>query len=280
VRWVICALMAVAFAPSAYAGDFDVLRGPVPTYHWGGFYAGGQVGFSSANGNFTSATQSNLAYILRNTQINEDEGISNWSVLQPQTSTGAGNFGGFAGYNVEWQDIVLGLELNYNRVSLSTSTSGAEERTFFDSNNLPANHNYFYDVRAGAQASLQMTDIAQLRTRAGVEVSNYLPYTFLGFAVGRANYANTATVEYTAVDEPAVTNPPTTPLPDLAFGPVSQGQSQGNAYLYGISGGFGTDIGITPNIFLRGELEYIYFFPVDGIHVTVASARVGAGIKF
>ena len=29
--------------------------------------------------------------------------------------------------------------------------------------------------------------------------------------------------------------------------------------------GVGIDVALTQNIFLRGELEYIYFFPVDGI---------------
>jgi len=280
VRWVICALMAVAFAPSAYAGDFDVLRGPVPTYRWGGFYAGGQVEYSSANVNFGTATANDVAFILRNTTIEADEGLSQWAVLPPVNSKNGTGVGGFVGYNVEWEDLVLGLEADYNRVSFTASSSGSEERSFVDNNNIPAGHSYFYDATVSAKSELQMTDIATFRARAGWELSNFLPYGFFGFALGRANYTTSASVQYTAVDYPAVTTPPTTPLPDLDFGPVTQGQSQDGAYVYGFSTGFGTDIGITPNIFLRGELEYIYFFPIDGIHVTIASARVGAGIKF
>lgn len=279
VRRVICAAIVLACAPNAYAGDFDILRGTVPTYHWGGFYAAGQVGFSSANANFGTATRSEVAFILRNTTINADEGLSNWAVLPSQRSTGAGGLGGFVGYNVEWQDIVLGLEANYNRVSLTTSSSGSESRTFFDSNGLPSGHNYFYNATVSAQSSLHMTDIATFRARAGVEVSNFLPYGFVGFALGRANYSNSANVQFTAVDEPAAQVPPLTPLPSLAFN-QSQGQAQDSTFVYGVTTGIGTDIGLLPNVFLRGELEYIYFFPVDGIHVTVASARVGAGVKF
>ncbi len=280
MRWIVCAAMVLSFAPSAFAGDFDVLRGTQPTYNWGGFYFAGQIGYSTSQDNFSDATTSNVAYILRNTLIQQDEDISSWQVLQSTRSTGSDNIGGFVGYNAQWQDIVLGLEANYNRVSLTAETSGSEERTFFDSKNLPANHNYFYDVNVSAQAMMQVTDIATFRARAGVAVSNYLPYGFIGFAVGRANYSNSATVEYTAVDEPAVTNPPTPPLPEMFFGPAAQGRSQDSVYMYGVSTGGGVDIGLTRNIFLRGELEYIYFFPYDGIQVSVASARVGAGLKF
>ena len=172
------------------------------------------------------------------------------------------------------------MEANYNRVSLKTSSADSEERSFVDSNNIPSGHHYFYDATVSEQASMEITDIATFRARAGWAFSNYLPYGFVGFAVGRANVSNTASVQYTAVDYPDPTTPPTTPLPDIDFGPVTQGTSQDSAFIYGLTTGIGTDISLTQNVFLRGELEYIYFFPLDGIHVTVASARVGAGIKF
>jgi len=280
VRWVICAVLVCAFAPGAAAGDLFVLRGPQPTFQWGGVYFGGQVGYSSSNVNFSSAAGPDISYILRNTTIEADEGLSNWAVLPPVTSTGSVALGGFVGYNTQWDDVVLGMEANYNRVSLTASSSGIEERSFVDSKNIPAGHHYFYDATVAAQAAMQMTDIASFRARAGLAYGNLLPYGFFGLALGRANLSNSATVAYTAKDYPDPTTPPTTPLPDLDFGPVSQGVSQDSTYLYGVAMGFGTDIGLTPNLFVRGELEYDYFFPTDGIHVTVASARVGAGVKF
>jgi hypothetical protein len=33
-------------------------------------------------------------------------------------------------------------------------------------------------------------------------------------------------------------------------------------------------------LFVRGELEYIYFAPVDGIRLSISSARAGVGYKF
>jgi len=280
MRWVLSAVVVLALAPRAYAQDFGILRGSQPTYHWGGFYGGAQLGYSTSDANFGTAAASNIAFILRNTTIEADEGLSQWAVLPPTRSTGSFDVGGFVGYNTEWEEIVLGMELNYNRVSLKASSAGSEERGFVDSNNLPTGHHYFYDATVSAQSSLQMTDIATLRARAGLEYGIFLPYGFAGFAVGRVNYSNSATVKYTAQDFVDVQVPPLTPLPDLAFGPISQSSSQDSAYAYGFATGLGTDISLTSNIFVRGELEYIYFFPLNGIHVTVASARVGAGLKF
>ncbi len=275
MRWVV----VLALAPRAYAQDFGILRGTQPTYHWSGFYGGAQLGYSSADANFGNTTTSNVGYILRNTQIELDEGISQWVVLPNSRSSGGIDMGGFIGYNSEWENLIFGVELNYNRTSLKTSTSGTIARSFFDSNNLPPGHHYDYDLSVTGQASIQMTDIGEFRVRAGYEWSNFLPYGFAGFAVGRANYSNTATVEYTAQDIVDVENPPLTPLSNLFFD-SSAGQSQSNAYAYGFATGLGTEVGLTSNIFLRGELEYIYFFPLDGIHLTVASARLGAGLKF
>jgi len=40
------------------------------------------------------------------------------------------------------------------------------------------------------------------------------------------------------------------------------------------------DVALSTNLFVRGEFEYIFFPPVNGIQVSLWSARVGAGLKF
>jgi outer membrane immunogenic protein len=282
MRWIACAAVVLAAAPSAFAADLDVLRGSEPTYHWGGFYGGAQLGFSSAVMNFSQTTNPAVAFILRNTQIEQDEEISQWDLLGSRTPSST-SLGGFVGYNSEWEDFVLGLELNYNRTSLSASSSGGIGRSFIDSNNLPTGHHYFYDVASSGQASLNMSDIATFRARAGWEAGNFLPYTFVGFALGRADLSTSATASYTAVDVPDPQTPPTpqlVPLADLSFGPFTKSNTENGAFLYGVAAGVGADIAMTQNIFVRGEFEYIYFAPIDHISVSVTSARVGAGYKF
>ena len=55
---------------------------------------------------------------------------------------------------------------------------------------------------------------------------------------------------------------------------------QNNALLWGYTVGAGLDWALTPNIFARGEFEFVQFAPISNIAVSVASGRVGAGFKF
>ena len=66
----------------------------------------------------------------------------------------------------------------------------------------------------------------------------------------------------------------------MAFGPVSQSNAQNGAFAYGFATGLGVDAAILPNLFVRGEVEYIHFGAVNGIQVSMTTARVGAGVKF
>jgi len=279
MRWVICALVVLALPSSAAAGDFNILRGSVPTYRWAGFYGGGQVGYSSSVVKFGTAGSGDISYILRDTTIEQDEQVSNWSVLGTRTPASA-SLGGFIGYNMEWESLIVGLELNYNHVNISGSSTDTITRSFTDSGALPAGHNYFYTVTVGAEGTMHLTDVGTFRGRVGFEDGIFLPYAFAGLALGRVDTSGGATVSYTAVDYPDSESPALTPLPDLAVGPLGQTSSQNNALAYGVAAGLGVDIGVLPNVFVRGELEYIYFAPVNGIQFTLSSARVGMGLKF
>jgi opacity protein-like surface antigen len=127
---------------------------------------------------------------------------------------------------------------------------------------------------------LKITDIATFRGRAGWELGNFLPYAFGGFAVGRANYATSATLAYTAFDSPASELPPLTPLNDLSYGPTTNANGANGTYLYGATMGVGMDVALTTNLFVRGEFEYIYFAPTAHIQASVTTGRLGAGVKF
>jgi outer membrane immunogenic protein len=280
MRWVLCTVAMLALTPSAFADDLLVLRGSQPVIHWGGFYGGAQVGFSSSTINFGQAPGSQVSFILRNTAIEQDEQISSWTVLGSRSPNSVA-IGGFVGYNLEWEDVVTGFEVNYNHLAgLSAASSNSLTRDFTDSGNLPTGHHYFYNLTVAASSSYKITDVATFRARAGWEAGYFLPYTFLGLAVGRASFATATSVQYTAQDFPDSATPPLTPLPNLAFGPSVLTNSQNNTFAYGVAGGIGTEIALMNNIFVRGELEYIYFAPLAHIQASMTSARVGAGLKF
>ena len=279
MRWLICAGVMLALMPRAYAGDFDTLRGPMPAYNWGGFYGGGQVGYSTANMNLSGAVGPETAFILRNTSIEKDQDISGWTVLGSRHPSNTA-VGAFIGYNVSWENVIFGGEVNYNHVPINAASSGSITRQFTDSGNLPSGHHYFYTVTVLGQAQANITDIATFRGRIGWQADRFLPYGFAGLAVGRLQYSSAASVAYTATDFPDSENPPLTPLPDLNQVAISDANAQRQSFAYGLATGLGVDVAVLPNFFVRGEYEFIYFAPVGGIQINVNSARVGAGFKF
>lgn len=278
MRWVICTVAVLAFAPSARAEDF-VLRGSEPAYHWSGLYGGGQIGYTSSVVNFSTAVGPEIAYILRDTSIEADQQISQWSLLGSRNPVST-SYGAFLGYNYEWESLILGLELNYNHFGLTAASSGALERSFTDSGNLPAGHHYFYDMSVAGQSAFSMTDAATFRTRIGWQAGRLLPYFFAGFALGRIDTSTSTTLAYTATDNPDSEEPPLTPLAPIAVGPELDAAAQSGQFTYGFATGLGIDFAVTDNLFVRGEFEYIYFAPIDGIQVSLSNARVGAGFKF
>ena len=70
MRRVIYALLAFAFAPSAFADDLSWLTGaqpvaPMNVNGWAGIYIGGQISYGGAGGDFSNTTQAPLAYAMR-----------------------------------------------------------------------------------------------------------------------------------------------------------------------------------------------------------------------
>src|ERR1700691_4261729 len=85
-RWLICAVVVLAFAPGAYADDLDILHGTQPVgpatfTRWSGFYAGGQFGYSSASADFSKAAQPLVASSLAELTLEAEVAPSSWPVL-------------------------------------------------------------------------------------------------------------------------------------------------------------------------------------------------------
>ena len=284
MRRVIFALAALVFASPAFAADLDldILRGSQPVgpatfTRWSGFYLGGQIGYGDANTDFSSATQPLVAFSLRELALESDDSVSTWPVLGRGGSDAVG-YGGFVGYNTQWQDLVLGLEGNYTHTALATTASvsplvgGAGRIVTAGSNQ--------YSVNLTGTGQLTITDYASLRARGGWVLGNFLPYGFAGLAIGRGNYSvttevygqqNSATPAYFPCDPTA---------PTCINYDYSNSAAQNGALLYGFSVGGGLDWALTQNIFLRGEFEYVQFAPIANIVASIISARVGAGLKF
>lgn len=281
MRWFICAVVLLALMPSASAADLDILRGTesvgAATFpRWSGFYFGGQVNYSNADTNFSRATQPLLSFSLRNLTLEAVDQPSSYQVLGSGSAHTYG-FGGFVGYNTQWQDLILGLEANYTHAPFSTVANESPIGRI-----VPAGAN-LYSVNVSGTGSMQITDYGALRARAGWVFSNFMPYGFAGFALGWGNYQITSLVfgqenAQTAPSPVIPCNPAVTATcVDYSF---SNSTAKNGVLLYGFSVGGGVDVALTSNIFLRAEYEHIQFAPVANITSTIDSARIGGGLKF
>jgi len=281
MRWVTCALVLLALPSRAVAADLDIFRpvqpvGPANFANWSGVYVGGQFGLVDTSADFSKATAPPIAYALRETTLENDIKPSDWPVLGTADHH-ATSFGGYIGYNSQWQDLILGIEGNYNHTSISLiapSSTIARQTPADSAGNV-------YDVQISATGKLTNFDYGTIRARAGWVFDNFfLPYGFLGLAVGKADVSILANVD-------GVQNPPTDGGPCLSTNtpacvPFSFSANGGknSEVLYGFAGGVGMDVALTQNVFLRGEYEYVRFVPINDTLIAVSNFRAGLGFKF
>jgi outer membrane immunogenic protein len=274
-RLAFCALMAAVTAGPAAAGDwFDGsgLRGSYsglfnrPPSAWEGINLGATVGYTGMNTDFGNANSSEVNYILRNTLLEQEYSPSGWTTL-PNASAESNSWGGFLGYSWQTDELVLGADLTYNHVSnLQSSASDSIDRIVTTSDS------YKHDVNIVSSAYIKLKDYGTVRARAGYAFGQFLPYAFLGVAVGRFDYASSATVT------DAITPP--SPATPYTFGPQTQSNGKTNQYQAGFDGGLGIDVAVLPNVFVRGEWEYIAFASIDGIRTNINTFRAGVGVRF
>src|SRR5688572_6176293 len=184
MRAVLLSLAGLVLAGNAYAAD--LLRGAVVEpgprrgpYNWAGIYGGGQWGYGNADFDFTASVRPLIAHVLRETTLEEEGRVSEWSSL-PKRDVRGNSYGGFVGYNSQWGDAVVGVELNYNRTSLSAHGTDSIGRITSLSNGVNS-------VLLTSAASATLTDYGTLRFRGGYAWNWLMPYAMIGFAVGQAN---------------------------------------------------------------------------------------------
>lgn len=265
--------LADSAAPQpALGGDVDPLTGSLPAepvHHsgWQGFYIGGQFGYSDGNADFSKATQAPVTFSLRDTTIEAEYSPSSWQVLGTANHAAAG-FGGFVGYNFEYltpnAKVIIGFEANYEQASLSFYAPSTPITRILPADSLGNQ----YSVSIRGSGSVTDLNYGTLRARAGWAAGNFLPYAFVGLALGRANVNIAETTQVFEI---------TPPYSTFTF-PGTAGAN--GEWLYGMTVGAGLDVALTPNIFLRGEYEYVQFQQVAGTNIDLNTARLGAGIKF
>jgi outer membrane immunogenic protein len=274
--FVVLGLVASIGSASAQEYEIPTLRGtetfvpdrPGPLYQprWSGFYVGGQVGWGIASTNFATATQDLVAHELRELALESQQHPSQWQVLG-KTDTGTGSIGGFLGYNIGWESLILGVELNYSHSNFTSDAPLSPITRVTSANGL------VYLVNLTGSASMRITDYGSLRGRIGYVTGNFMPYAIAGVAVGRADLARSATASGTE------TVPNSNPLIVTPFS-FTESETKNGAFLYGWSLGGGLEVMLMPKVFMRVEYEYIAFAQIWGMSAQVQTARMGLGYKF
>jgi outer membrane immunogenic protein len=274
MRRLLLAVVMFGAASAARAADMpDFLHGsllpsaPAPRVIWQGFYVGGQAGYGSSDENFNGATTNQIATMLFDTTIENEYHISQWPLLGKESQRNP-SFGGFGGYNSQWDDVVIGLEFSYSHGNAGGSSTGSLGRSFTTSDG------YNNNVFASSTAAVNITDFASLRARAGYAINNFLPYMFGGVALGKGDILEQASV--TASGVYVGTNVP--PLPGYGPNTTDVNDAQHNHLLYGYSMGVGVDVNLIGGLFLRAEYEYLRF--TSTVDVSINTGRVGLGYKF
>ncbi len=290
MRWLVRSLVLAGMAvqPALAADYYEPLRGsqryepgrPI-YYRWDGFYIGAFAGVTRSSTYFNDVTKPLIADILRQTELETTFAPSDWPKL-PNSYSGKGFIGGFFGYNAQWDDAVIGVEMDFTKLDIFAESFDIIGRT------VRLADDYLYSVTVASHATMDLKEFGTIRARFGWAFGQFLPYATAGLAIARVNYTRSATVDYpppvyggTPPEPPELPPPPATTCygaPTNCF-TQTKSESRKNLIALGFTGGVGMDVALTQNFFLRGEYQFS-MVPVAGMQMFLNSFRAGAGLKF
>src|SRR5216683_664160 len=163
--FVVLGLIASVTGASAQEQEYEtpILRGsealmptPSSTYtRWRGVYGGGQFGFTAEGANFGNGVNDLAASIVRNTVL---EPIVKGLATLPKGNSNGSNFGGFFGYNTQWEGTILGFEINYSRVSVNLGAIDTIPPLLISNDaGAPAGHHFVYGLNENGSATIRIT---------------------------------------------------------------------------------------------------------------------------
>ncbi|MBR0694131.1 outer membrane protein [Bradyrhizobium lablabi] len=270
MRRILLAVIMLGAVSGARAADMPVLRGgftevPRSIPNWQGFYVGGQGGYGSSDESFSGSNATLLAGLLDHNVIQQMD-VANWNLGLGKVSERSSAYGAFAGYNWQWDDVVVGVEASYVHGNFGGASVASKELV----SGTALSDGLFHDVRVDSSAAIRISDMATFRGRAGWTWGCFLPYIFGGVALGNADISRSVTVH----DSVSTT----------IFGPFSAPailnatDAVHNHLVYGYSGGLGFDVNLVGGLFARAEWEYVRF--TSSVDTSINTVRAGLGYKF
>jgi opacity protein-like surface antigen len=242
----------VSAVQAADMPDLPILRGAfteglsTAKVNWQGYYVGGQVDYGSV----TSKVAGNINRDMQATFVPPNNVDYNWQPLGQAHSINSG-YGAFAGYNSQWEDVVLGLEANYIHDGFRSRTNSVGFRYLAD--------RVTVESLTNSNAIVKLTDFGSLRVRGGYVIGCFLPYAFVGTGFG------SQTVDRSVLAFPDPVRPAWT-------------KDSKSKLVYGYTAGAGVDVMLIGGLFARAEYEYRRV--TSDIESNVSTVRAGLGYKF
>jgi outer membrane immunogenic protein len=269
-RFLLAAVMLGAGCGAQAADMPDFLRGSLTsgsasTVNWRGFYLGGQVGYGASDENFTGSNTNLLAALISDNVIQE-MGVAQWNLGLGRQSARAPGYGAFAGYNWQWDDVVVGLEASYLHGSFGGTSSAFKALR----SGAALSDGFFHNVSVTSSAAIAISDMATFRGRAAYAYGCFLPYLFGGFALGNANISRSVLVT------DGVSLVPLGPF--IPLKPLFADDALHNHLIHGYTAGLGIDINLIGGLFMRAEWEYVRF--TAAVDTNINTVRAGLGYKF
>lgn len=271
MRRLLLAAAMCGMITAANAADLPYLRGGFTdglsstSVNWEGAYVGGQAGYGSSDENFTGSNSNMLSALLDHNVVQEMQ-VPSWNLGMGKQSSRTTGFGAFAGYNWQWEDVVLGLEGSWLHGSFGGTSSASKELI----SGTALSDSLFHDVAVTSSSSISISDMATFRGRAAYAWGCFLPYAFGGLALGNADITHSVTVHDSIAT--AITGPFSAPAVLQAT------DAQHNHLIYGYTAGLGVDVNIVGGLFARAEWEYIRF--TSSVDTNINTVRAGIGYKF
>jgi outer membrane immunogenic protein len=206
----IAALATSLLSATALAADYDPgpLRGtqyiePVvaPVTIWEGPYFGGFGGVTQSHFEYQNSFTNLVAGLsnVRDTTLEKEYAISTLLHGVGGKDRHTTSYGGFAGYNWQFEDVVFGFEVDYVHARLNGSRSDSIGRIMVTSDNVS------HDVYLTGTASAELQDYGSVRVRAGYTSGPFLLFITAGVAFGGLNTATTVTARLAGYDQTAYT---------------------------------------------------------------------------
>ena len=218
-------------------------------------------------------------FIVRNSVL--EAPVSSWTVLRAGVHECASGAGGFFGYNSQWEELILGWELNYSHTNLVKPMPRFAFADHLQRRRPPPGHHFIYDVTVSGSARCSVTDFAHVARAGGLEIGNFLPYALLGPGIGRADVIAIRDVRSSERISPDCRRVPPRSADSLV--PRSSSSETDTKHrripFSAVRPASASTSMLMPQVFVRGEYEALTF-PTSGHEVSVQTVRTGVGIKF